>query len=115
GSSQKSSVAATSGRFPHTLGACWASSFGSRRSEGGSGDPEVRKCPAFITPRLPQPLYLSRPVGQSAHPVAASTSSACRSRILVTWLLVSAGSTPKRTPAAADTCGAANDVPSGWW
>ena len=76
--------------------------------------PESRKSTAFVTSRRPQPLYLSRPSGHSSQPFAASTSSACRSRILVTWLLVSDGSRPRRTAAAADTCGAANEVPSGW-
>ena len=96
-------------------GSAWAhvpaSSFGSYRSGGGSGVPFVSIVSDDSTSRLPQPEYLSRPAGHSAQPVAGETSSAPRSSSHDTWSGVSVGSCPSRSAAAAETCGAANDVP----
>ena len=58
--------------------------------------------------------HASRPVGQSAHPPAAFASSALRSSSQATCSGVSLGSWPSRSAAAAETCGAANDVPLAW-
>ena len=46
-------------------------------------------------------------------PFVAFTSSALCSSNASTWLFVSWGFTAKSSAAAAETCGAANDVPSG--
>ena len=100
--------------LPHSVRACVpASSFVSYWSAAGSGPRE--RLNAFATSRRPQPLsgvaQQARSVGQ---PFAAFTSSA---RVLEQRRDLAvrqrAGRRAKSIAAAAETCGAANDVPSG--
>ena len=60
---------------------------------------------------LPQPVYSSRPGAHWSQPFAAVSSVALRSSSHDTWSGVSFGSSPSTSAAAAETCGAANDVP----
>ena len=60
----------------------------------------------------PQPVSGSRPVAQARQPVAAVMSTAERSSTVATWSGRRAGSVASSSAAAAETWGAANDVPS---
>ena len=63
---------------------------------------------------MPQPLASSRPMLQRLQPSAVVMSSAERSRIASTWSACRPGLAAISSAAAADTCAAANDVPSPW-
>ena len=62
----------------------------------------------------PQPESASRKVGQLEQPVEAFTSSAERSSAVAIWLAERLGRCAIRSAAAAETCGAAKDVPWEW-
>ena len=78
---------------------------------GGSGVPSVSSVERGEHVERPQPVNGSRPGGHAAQPVAAFASSALRSSSHATCSGASLGSWPSRSAAAAETCGAANDVP----
>src|SRR5207237_6177596 len=107
-----STVAVSFRCLPQSVNACVpASSFVSKRSGVGNGPASAAS--ALATSSLPQPLSESRRSEQRAQPVAAFTSSALCSSSVVAWLFDSDGAVANSTAAAAVTCGAANDVPSG--
>ncbi len=85
-------------------------SFGSRASAVGNGPESASRAPVMSS--LPQPVSGSRPIAQARQPSAGVMSTAERSSSVATWSGVSVGSVASRSAAAADTWGAANEVPS---
>src|SRR5581483_9636103 len=74
--------------------------------------PAARAVRAAATSSRPQPVNGSRPRAQSEQPSEAFASTAERSSSHETWSGVSVGSTPRSSAAAAETWGAANEVPT---
>src|SRR5262249_24680724 len=88
-----------------------ASSFVSRASGGGRAFERAARSSAAETSRVPQPVSESRPEAQAGQPEPAAPSLALRSSTHSGCEADSFGKAPRTSAAAAETCGAANDVP----
>ena len=65
-----------------------------------------------MTSSRPQPVSGSRPAAQARQPVDGVMSTVERSSSVATWSGLSVGSVASSSAAAAETWGAANEVPS---
>ena len=88
-----------------------ASSLGSSASGGGRRGRRRARSSAAATLSAPQPVSESRPTGSGGSRSPASRRRRVRSSSHASWSGDSFGSEPSRSAAAAETCGAANEVP----